>query len=497
MKWTRRRVLGGLAVAAAAGPVDRALGQIVDVHFDPPIRDPQRPGYHLLPAKGWMNDPCGPIYWKGEYHMFHQYNPNAAVWGDMNWAHAISPDMVHWKRLELALVPTPGWGDAQGCFTGSAVVRDRKPTFLYTGVQTVPLAEATLSDGHNNFRETQWLAIAQDDDLRTWKKVPHPVIPSPPPGMHVTGFRDPAPWRDGMTWYTLIASGIPKVGGNVLLYRSLNMLAWEYMHPMAQGKWSGVAGTNPVDTGEMWECPDFFPLGRGGKHVLIYSTQGKTIWQTGVLDKATMLFHAEKSGELDYGKGYYAPKTQLDARGNRILWGWLNETRPEAEYSKAGWAGMMSLPRVLTLNGNDLMMEPARQTEMLRFSRNAYPAKLSNTRQEFRCVLQAGASGEALPYRVADPFGTLLEVHSDANQDARTLRVDEASIEMPEQLPAQAGLHVFVDNSVMEIFIDSRFCVTRRFYARTPGKAVATLTVPGEWRVARAESWSMNSIWPG
>jgi hypothetical protein len=98
---------------------------------------------------------------------------------------------------------------------------------------------------------------------------------------------------------------------------------------------------------------------------------------------------------------------------------------------------------------------------------------------------------------VADPVGTLLEIRSDANQDARTLRVDEASIEMPERLPAQAGLHVFIDNSVMEIFIDSRFCVTRRFYARTPGNAVATLTVPGECRITRAESWSMNSIWPG
>ena len=57
--------------------------------------DPLRPQFHLLPAKNWMNDPNGPIFWNGMYHMFFQYNPNAAVWGDMHWAHAVSPDMIH------------------------------------------------------------------------------------------------------------------------------------------------------------------------------------------------------------------------------------------------------------------------------------------------------------------------------------------------------------------------------------------------------------------
>ena len=83
--------------------------------------DPLRPQYHLLPAKNWMNDPNGPIYWKGLYHMFFQYNPGAAVWGDMHWAHAVSPDMIHWRHLPLALAPSPDGPDADGCFTGSAV----------------------------------------------------------------------------------------------------------------------------------------------------------------------------------------------------------------------------------------------------------------------------------------------------------------------------------------------------------------------------------------
>ena len=314
--------------------------------------------------------------------------------------------------------------------------------------------------------------------------------------MHVAGFRDPAPWRDGETFYTLIASGIPNVGGNILLYRSSDLRTWQYLHPMVQGQWSGTPGSNPVDTGEMWECPDFFPLGTGGKHILIYSTQGRTIWQSGVLDRSTMLFHPERTGELDYGKGaYYAPKTQLDANGNRILWGWIPETRPQAEYAAAGWSGMMSLPRTLTLNGNDLMLAPAPQTERLRASANPNPAQLPNTRQEFHCVLQAAIVGDPLPYRITDRIGTLVEIRYDQNQSPRTLLVEDVHIEMPEPLPAQAGLHLFIDNSVIELFIDSRFCVTRRFYSRTSGKPIVTLILPGKPRISRAQSFSLNSIW--
>jgi beta-fructofuranosidase len=316
--------------------------------------------------------------------------------------------------------------------------------------------------------------------------------------MKVMGFRDPTPFRVGDIQYLLVGSGEPRKGGMVLLYQAISddLTQWKYLHPLAQGKWSGTPGTNPVDTGEMWECPDFFPLATGGKHVLIYSTQGRTLWHSGTLDKKTMLFQTERSGELDYGKGsYYAPKTQLDSKGNRILWGWIRETRPEAEYSRAGWAGMISLPRILTLNGNDLMMEPAPQTERLRVSANPNPSRLPDTRQEFRCVIQTANAGEPLPYRITDPIGVLVEIRSDKNQPPRTLLVDDVVLELPEPLPAQAGLHLFFDNSVIEIFVDSRFCITRRFYARTSDKPIVTLTFPGQPRVVRPQSFSLKSIW--
>lgn len=523
MRITRRTLLNTLAfqtlaLATAAHPRRKALAEPTPVPASEPapkLHDPDRPAFHLLPARNWMNDPCAPIYYRGQYHMFHQYNPHSAVWGDMNWAHATSPDMVHWTRQPIALSPDHGSSDSEGCFTGSAFLHNGHPTILYTGVATVPRPLATLADGNNNFRETQNLATATDATLRTWRKLPAPVIPTPPLGMAVTGFRDPCPFQLDGHWYTLIGSGIPCVGGNVLLYRAANpdLTKWEYLHPLTQGSWGGKPGNNPVDTGEMWECPDFFPLGNAGKWVLIHSTQGKTLWQAGTLDRKTLTFHTETTGELDYGLSptgnpYYAPKTQLDARGNRILWGWLPETRPEADFAAAGWSGMMSLPRVLTLDGTKLQFAPAPQTERLRLRPNPRPNQLPTLSQEFQCALLTTRSGPATPYVLSDPAGPLIEIRSDPTQDLHTVLLTSAAgtteIKLPQPLLSPAGLHLFVDNSVVELFLDSRYCVTRRFYqsrhqtgacARTPGKPILTLTLPGAVTVTRPQSFTLKSIW--
>jgi beta-fructofuranosidase len=208
---------------------------------------------------------------------------------------------------------------------------------------------------NEGLREVQCIATSMDPDLRTWRKLDKPVIEAPPAGAKIVGFRDPFSWKDEDTWYAGVGSGFEHQGGVVLLYRSKDARNWEYLHPLAEGTWNGQLVSNPGGSGEMWECPDFFPL--GDKHVLIHSTAHNVYWDVGVFDKRELRFHSEKTGLLDHG-AYYAPRSMLDGKNRRILWGWVQETRPPEESKAAGWASAMSLPRVLTLgSGNELQME--------------------------------------------------------------------------------------------------------------------------------------------
>lgn len=448
-----------------------------------------------------MNDPNGPMYWKGRYHMFFQYNPNAARWGDMHWAHAVSPDMIHWRHLPVALAPTPGWDDADGCFTGSAVNDHGTPTLIYTGVKAVAPEHATLRDELHNFREVQCLATSFDPDLRTWKKWPRPIL-EPPDDPLLTGFRDPFLWQDGSQWYLGVGSGQRKQGGRVLLYRSANLREWEYLHPLASGNWTGRDSINPVDSGEMWECPDFFPL--GGKHVLLYSTAGQVVWESGELDPKELVFHTQRRGVLDHG-AYYAQKTQLDAKGNRILWGWIPETRPEGEFVAAGWAGCMALPRVLSVDANgDLEVRFAAGSESLRekqlFAKGAPDGSLARTlgsvqvksvAGEFRWTTKSPNSTFTLQDRGGSWWSLTLE-----RKDATTakLSVNGKTIELPMESQKEFRFHLFLDASVAELICNEKHAITTRIYRKPDGPLGVSIPDSELANVGDLEVWQLRPI---
>jgi beta-fructofuranosidase len=437
--------------------------------------DRLRPQFHLLPAANWMNDPNGPIYFRGQYHMFHQYNPNAAVWGDMHWAHVTSPDLVHWRHEPIALAPTPDGYDRDGVFSGSAVLDRGTPTVIYTGV--LPPAketEATLRDGVHVWREVQCLAVSHDKDLRTWQKLSEPVIAYPPEGLEVTGFRDPCLWREGEAWMLILGSGFRGKGPAILLYRSTDLRQWTYLHPLIEGPGSGKKSSNPVGTGDMWECPDFFPL--GSKHVLLISTMGKVHWKVG--EYKDQRFIPEAEGLVDAG-AYYAAKSMVDHHGNRILWGWIPETRPEKEYSAAGWAGVMALPRVLLLNKrNELKMDVAPAMTVLRRShaRLAKGLGVEAQKQSLAAMrihnLAAEMSVEVLPHERNEGILSLL---SDKGEAVVTVRCTDRSgrwevhvngltapLSVAQEQPIQ--LRLFLDGSVLEVFANHTAVITVRVY---------------------------------
>jgi len=326
------------------------------------------------------------------------------------------------------------------------------------------------------------------------------VIAAPPAGLPVTGFRDPYVWREGDRWMLILGSGIRDRGGAILLYTSPDLRHWTYLHPLVQGSPSGKDSANPVNTGDMWECPDFFPI--GDKHVLLISTLGKVRWKVGTY--AQQRFTPEKEGVVDWGS-YYAAKTMLDREGNRILWGWIPETRPDADLIAAGWAGVMSLPRILSLNPqNELQTAVSPAADQLRSRRTTLTGTTHADRQKALASLRIHDLAAELDLRLqptSDAFtltlqsedGTPFAAISCANKsNTRELRINNIAAPLAGTGSSPVHLHMYVDGSVLEIFANETTAVTVRIY-RTPSGPLR-LTLASEVEILSLDAWQMSAI---
>lgn len=321
---------------------------------------PYRTAYHFQPPKNWMNDPNGPMIYKGIYHLFYQYNPRSAVWGYIVWGHSTSSDLVNWTIHPPALLPSDPY-DINGCWSGSAtILQDGTPAMLYTGI-----------DLKNN--QVQNLAMpknASDPYLVEWVKLPHnPIMkPNAMNKINSTLFRDPTTaWlgHDGR-WRVIVGNEREHNTGTALLYTSADFIRWtEAEHPLHSSNETG-----------MWECPDFFPVSKF-KHVLKASVFRSLVeyYTVGTYDRDTDIFVPDvgsvdnESGlRLDYGK-YYASKSFFDSdKKRRILLAWVNESTSANIDIMKGWSGLQAFPRKIWLDksGKQLVQWPVEEIEKLR-----------------------------------------------------------------------------------------------------------------------------------
>jgi len=493
---TRRKFIAGASVtlaSSALGGQSRGSALASDRH---------RPRFHLMPPAAWLNDPNGPLYWKGRYHLFYQYSPVISNFGLKYWAHAVSSDLVHWKNLGIALAPTPEGPDKNGCWSGSAVIHNGVPTIVYTGATWAEESEHAARE-KGLVPERQMVAIAadpNDPNLVKWVKVrENPVLATPPAGIKAVGWRDPSLWKEGDTWFMAIGSGEIGKGGMALLYSSRDLRHWTYLHPLA------VAKPDPtVDLSRpwasMWECPDFFLL--EGKPVLLVA--GGNRYLTGTYSNHR--FEEASGGQIDYGSAAYAQKTMQDEKRRRIWWAWLQEKRSPEAQAAAGWAGVMSLPRLLTLQSDGSVgVEPVSELNGLRRGSQRISNRIiapngplllehfqSDSAEieveiELRDSHQAGLRVRA----TADGSEqTLIGYDRDSQQifcDTTSSSTDPDTAKVPRPLsgrgiqggPLSIGknellrLRIYIDASVIEIFANGRASLSDRVY---PG-SVASLGI--------------------
>jgi beta-fructofuranosidase len=440
----------------------------------------QRPVHHITPERGWLNDPNGLIHRDGRYHVFHQANPHAVTWGTMEWGHVSSPDLVHWTRHATAFAASPG-PDAGGCWSGCIVVDDDVPTAVYTGVERLESGDVT-----------QTLCLARGDaGLHGWRKDPaNPVLPGPPEGLSTIGFRDPFVWREGDAWSMVIGCGLTTGDGTILLFSSPDLVEWRCEGPIMS---RNASDKEPIWTGRMWECPQFLPV--GGKHLLVFSvwddkrppTLHYPVATIGAFDGRT--FTPGSWTRFDFGADCYAPALMQAPDGRILAWGWSWEALSDRAREAQGWAGSLTLPRVVSeRKDGGFAVELAEEVAALRgASVEAGGSELPDGLTRLPRPPSADVVDIAARFAVGDAARVGLMVRRSPDGAEQTsiswdaerqwLEIDRtcSSLSNDARRSKDGGplrlspgepldLRVVVDRSIVEVFANGRVAITERIY---------------------------------
>ena len=465
------------------------------------LDEPFRPRYHFTPAAAWMNDPNGLVFYDGAYHLFYQHNPHDTVWGPMHWGHAISPDLVNWQHLPIAIYPD----DIGTIFSGSAVI-DWHNTAGFGEEAMVAIFTHDASG-----RQMQSIAYSTDEG-ETWTKYHgNPVIEPP---NNIRNFRDPKVFwyeqGDGAGHWVMVISA----GTISLFYKSSDLKEWQAVGGFGPGFGAtcGVWETPelfqlPVDGGpEMrWVLAvaigDCAPAGGSGVQYFVGDFDGETF--TSENSKDTVLW-------VDYGADFYAPQSWNNAPDDRRVWAaWMNNWRYAQDIPTSTWRGALTIPRDLSLTetaaGARLRQQPVAALNSLRDEAWFWE---NETITPETTGLLAGVGGEALElsaeFRVEsvadqDRFGVRL--HSDEDEEtvigyaskSSTLFVDRSNAGKVDFNPAFSGihtavmepvngiirLHILVDRSSVELFgNDGQVVFTERIFP-TGDRVTVELFVDG------------------
>jgi fructan beta-fructosidase len=439
-----------------------------------------RPQFHFSARENWINDPNGLVYKDGVWHLFFQHNPEATVWGNMTWGHAVSDDLIHWRQLEHVLYP-----DEHGTmFSGSAVV-DHENTAGFGRGALLALYTAAGEFIEPQRPSTQCLAYSVDNGGHWTKYEGNPVVES-----FEKGNRDPKViWHAGTQRWIM---ALYLADDRYCLLNSTDTKTWTRIQDL--------------DLEGVSECPDFFPLNdeSGAERWVFWGALG--VYRIGSFDGTTFTPETERL-VCERGRNGYAAQTWSDSPdGRRIQISWMaGGLFPEMPFNH-----QMSIPVELRLAGSgddvSLVRWPVTEVASLR---------QRSTRVEHQVVKK----GEPL---VADTTAQLLDVSFSVHrQEAKSLYVmirgqamvfdwssKELSLDGPTTklmkdqskvpLPDDAALSVrlLIDKTSVEVFLNqgelsASFCFLPAAYV----DELVLLSYSGEQVVEDLEVHDLASIW--
>jgi len=435
--------------------------------------EPIRPQFHFSPKANWMNDPNGLVYYKGEYHLYFQWNQSGIDSGDQAWGHAVSPDLVHWTELEPVLRP-----DKDGfIWSGSAVVDWKNTSGVQKGKEKAICAFYTAAG--DPF--TQRMAYSSDRGKTFTRYEKNPVIG------HIIGQdRDPKVfwYAPGKHWVMALYLD----GDEYAIFNSHNLTQWTRTFSF---HFPGGA-----------ECPDLFELAVDGnptntKWVFV---AGSGSYLIGSFDGKTFKPEAGPF-TADYGANYYATQTYNDipaADGRRIQFAWM--------VFAIGYPGMpfsqqMNFPCECSLRrfpeGIRMCRVPVREIEKLRVADH----KWSNTVISPGENLLSGVHGELLDihavFELADAkqFGFKLNGHEVSYEpDSHTLT---SLFREADLIPVKnrVALRILVDRNSVETYADEGRAVFSSCFLPNGTPGLELFSKGGKVKLVSMEVHELKSSW--
>lgn len=435
--------------------------------------------YHIMPPKGWLNDPNGLCYYCGTYHVFFQYSPEDVYGGLKCWGHYISEDLLHWKFVGETIKPDTLW-DQDGAYSGCAYAEDGQMEIFYTG----NVKEEGNHDYIHTGRKANVIYISSKDGIRFGEKKLL-LTNSDYPNEYTCHVRDPKVWKEDNLYYMVLGGRKKGDIGGVLLYSSLDKINWKYEKEY----------TTKQPFGYMWECPDLFLL--DGHSILSVCPQGllaekfryENKYQSGYFTLENEML--SEFAEWDYGFDFYAPQTFCDGK-RRILVGWAGVPDMEEDYDnkpaiEEGWQHSLTLMRELTWKNGKIYQYPVKEYEKLRHDKisidinkvavpQTYDAEISFKKDgKDKTVL----FGESLMFRYTLETAELKFL--DNSGSGRTVRRGK--------LEELFELKIMMDTSMLELYINGGEMVfTTRWFANT--EKTNTLEIKGE--VENINIWELN-----
>ncbi len=463
-----------------------------------------RPQFHGMPSGSWTNETHGMTYSNGRWHVFFQKNANGPYMARLNWGHISSENLCNWQEEPIAIAPDASY-DIKGCWSGCVYEDEGSTNILYTAVDN---ARAVIAQ-----------AKAADATLVDWQKQGI-VINGRPQGLS-DDFRDP---------YFFTANGQKYV----IVGTSKNGLGACTLHKYQNGSWTNdgtifFQGTTASLHGMFWEMPNVTPMG-DGKFLFTCTPLGtgagvRTLCWVGTIGAdgrftpdASGMQYLEMGGISREGYGLLSP-TIYQKDGRTVLLGIVPDKLPTEENFKMGWAHNYSLPREISLAPDgSLVQRPCSELASMRSQSSMFNLQSSILGTQSLAPVSGRhiellgeftvANGGTCGFNFLKSGGKQASLTYDTDKGTLTLDITSLSrfvndagvynglysTVLPKRINAGETLkmHVFIDGSVVDIFINDTWAYSVRIFstddAQTEAEAFATTQMQ-----ASLKAWTLNA----